>query len=76
MNSSEISNVTYCASKGSYRADIKVARPDGETWLLCTASLSEGAPTEIVRQGLLQDAVRQMQYMPEIRSGRDTLIVK
>jgi len=74
--SSEISNVIYCKSLGRFRADIRVERPDGETWVRCTANLSEGTSTDVVRQDLVRDAVRQMQYMPEIRSGQDTLIVE
>ncbi|MCB1343555.1 MAG: hypothetical protein KDK24_21315 [Pseudooceanicola sp.] len=66
----EIAHYRYCPREARHLADVCLTLRDRVVTLFCALDLPPGKPDS---DAFVDDAMRQMKRMPEVRSGRMTL---
>lgn len=65
----EITDYQYCDRLERHRATVGVTLKDHFITLLCKADLPKNAASTRRARAFVEDAVRQLHRMPEVRSG-------
>ncbi|WP_425044778.1 hypothetical protein [Primorskyibacter sp. S87] len=69
----EITHYTYCAQTGRHSANVCMTLRDQIVTMFCRLDLGLNGDAQGRARAFVADALRQLNRMPEIRSGRDTV---
>lgn len=69
----EITHYQYCQKSARHVANVCVTLKDQIVTLLCRLDLPEGECEQKQASAFVNDAIRQLRRMPEVRSGRQEL---
>lgn len=69
----EISHYRWCADSARHLANVSMTLPDRIVTMYCQIDDARNVPERHRTRAFLREATRQLQRMPEFRSGRTTL---
>jgi hypothetical protein len=70
-----LSEMSYSGVLSRYTAKIRLTGPDATLSLDCAAYFPPDHPRNAVASALISDAMRQLQWRPEIRLGHEHLTI-